>query len=49
MTSLTSGIEYMTQMKLSTEKNKNKPMDMENRLGAAKVEGEGMGWPGSLE
>ena len=33
-------------MNLSTEK---KLMDLENRLGLAKVEGEGVGWTGSLE
>ena len=33
-------------MNLSTEK---KLMHLENRLGVAKGEGEGMGWTGSLE
>ena len=35
----------MAQMKLSTEK---KIMDLENRLVAAKGEGEGVGWTGNL-
>ena len=35
----------MTQMNVSTEK---KITDMENRLVVAKVEGEGVGWTGSL-
>ena len=35
----------MTQMNLSTEK---KIMGLENRLGVAKGEGEGVGWTGSL-
>ena len=43
MISLTSGILYMTQRKLSTEK---KIMDLENRLMVDK--GEGVGWIGSL-
>ena len=35
----------MAQINLSTEK---KLMDLENRLVVAKVEGEGLGWIGSL-
>ena len=35
----------MAQMNLSTERNKL--MDMENRLVVAKAEGEGVGWTGS--
>ena len=35
----------MAQMNLSTEK---KIMDLENRLVVAKVDGEGVGWLGSL-
>ena len=42
---LISGIEYMAQMKFSTEK---KIMDLENRHVVAKGEGEGVGWIGSL-
>ena len=42
---LISGIEYMTQMNLSTEK---KHMDLENRLVVANGEREGVGWTGSL-
>ena len=45
MVSLTSGIKYTAHMNLSTEK---KLMDLENRLGVAKGEGEGVGWMGSL-
>ena len=45
MISLISGILYMAQMKLSTEK---KIMDLENRLVVAKGEQEGVGWIGSL-
>ena len=45
MISLISGVLYMAQMNLSTEK---KIMDMENRLVVAKGEGEGMGGTGSL-
>ena len=41
MISLISGISYIVQMNLSTEK---KIMDMENRLVVAKGEGEGVGW-----
>ena len=41
--SLISGIYYMSQMKLSTEK---KIVDLENRLVVAK--GEGVGWTGNL-
>ena len=37
----------MAQMNLSTE-NKNKLMDMENRLLVAKGEGDAMGWTGNL-
>ena len=36
----------MAQMNLSTEKKKN--MDLENRLGVAKGEGEGVAWTGNL-
>ena len=43
--SLISGIEYMAQMNLSTER---KIMDLENRLVVAKGEGEGVGWIESL-
>ena len=39
MLSLKSGIQYIAQMKLSTEK---KLMDLENRLVVAKGEGEGV-------
>ena len=35
----------MAQMNLSTEE---KLVDLKNRLGVAKGEGEGMGWTGSL-
>ena len=45
MISFTSGIQYMVQMNLSTEK---KNMDLENRLVVAKVEGDGVGGTGSL-
>ena len=45
MISLISGISYMAQMNLSTEK---KIIDMESRLGVAKGEGEGVGWTGNL-
>jgi len=45
MISLISGIYYMAQVNLSTEK---KIMDLENRLVVAKRE-EGVGWMGSLE
>ena len=45
MISLISGIQYMAQINLSTEK---KLMDLENRLMIAKGEGEGVGWTGSL-
>ena len=45
MISLISGIYYMAQMNLSSEK---KIMDMENRLVVAKVEGEGVGWTRNL-
>ena len=45
MISLISGMQYIAQMKLSTEK---KIMDLENRLVVAKVEAEGMGWMGTL-
>ena len=41
MISLISGIYYMAQVNLSTEK---KIMDLENKLVAAKGEGEGVGW-----
>ena len=43
--SLTSGIQYMSQTYLSTEKNL---MDLENRLVVAQGEREGVGWIGSL-
>ena len=43
MISLISGIQYMAQMNLSTEK---KVMDLENRLMVA--EGEEVGWTGNL-
>ena len=43
MISLISGIKYMAQMNLSTEK---KIMDMENRLVDPKGAGEGVGWTG---
>ena len=43
--SVISGILYMAQMNLSTEK---KIMNLENRLVVAKAEGEGMGWFESL-
>ena len=43
MISLISGIEYMAQTNLSTEK---KFMGLENRLVAAK--GKGAGWTGNL-
>ena len=42
---LTSGIQYMAQKNLSTEK---KLMDLQNRLVVAKGEGEGVVWTGSL-
>ena len=45
MIALISGIQYMPQMNFSTEK---KLMDLENRLGVAKGEGEGVGWTGNL-
>ena len=45
MISLTSGIKYTAHMNLSMEK---KLMDLQNRLGVAKGEGEGVGWMGSL-
>ena len=45
MTSLVSGIQYMAQMKLSTEK---KIMDLKNRLVVDKEDGVGMGWTWSL-
>ena len=45
MMSPISGIHYMVQMNLSTEK---KFMDLKNILVFAKVEGEGVGWTGSL-
>ena len=45
MISFISGIQYMAQMNLSTEK---KLMDLENRPVVAKGEGEGVGWTGSL-
>jgi len=45
MISLISGISYMAQMNLSTEK---KIMDMEDRLVVAEGQGEGVGWMGSL-
>ena len=45
MISLISGIYYMAQMNLSTEK---KIMDLENRHVVAQAEGEGVGWTGSL-
>ena len=47
MTSLISGIEYMAQMNISTEKE-FMHLDLENRLVVAKGEGEGVGWPGNL-
>jgi len=40
-----SGILYMEQRKLSTEK---KIMDLEDRVLVAKGEGKGVGWIGSL-
>ena len=43
--SLLSGIQYMAQINLSTDK---KLMDLENILVISKVEGEGVGWTGSL-
>ena len=43
MIPLISGIEYIVQMSLSTEK---KLMDLKNRLVVAKVEG--VGWTGNL-
>ena len=46
MISLISGIEYMAQTNLSTEK---KLMDLENRCVVTKGEGEGVRWTGSLE
>ena len=45
MISLISGIEYLAQMNLSTEK---KILDLENRLVVAKVEREGVGRTGNL-
>ena len=47
MMSLISGIKYMAQMNLSTEK---KLMNLENSFVVAKGEGEGegVGWIGSL-
>ena len=45
MVSLISGIYYMAEMNLSTEK---KIMDSENRLVVAKGEGKGVGWIGIL-
>ena len=45
MISLISGMSYMAQMNVSTEK---KIMDMENRLVIAKREGEGVGSTGNL-
>ena len=45
MVLLISGIKYMAQMNLSTEK---KIMDLEKRLVVTKGEGEGVGWTGSL-
>ena len=45
MISPTSGIQYVAQMNLSTEK---KIMNLENRLVVANGEGEGVGWIGSL-
>ena len=45
MISFISGIEYMAQTNLSTEK---KIMDVENRLVVTKGEGEGAGWIGNL-
>ena len=45
MISLISGILYMAQIKLSTEK---KLMDLENSLVVAKGQEEGVGWSGSL-
>ena len=45
MTSLITGILYLAQMNLSTEK---KIMDMENRLEVSQGEGEGVGWTGNL-
>ena len=44
MISLISGIKYMAQMNLSTEK---KLMDLKKRLEVAKGEGEGVGWTGN--
>ena len=45
MIALISGIKYMAQMYLSTEK---KLMDLENRFAVAKGEEVGMGWTGNL-
>ena len=45
MVSLISGIQYMAQMNLSTEK---KIMDLENRLVVPKREVEEVGWVGRL-
>ena len=45
MTSLITGILYLAQMNLSTEK---KIMDMEKRLGVAQSEGEGLIRTGNL-
>ena len=45
MISLISGIKYMAQMKLSTEK---KFIDLENRLVDMKREREGVWWTGNL-
>ena len=45
MRSLISGIKYMAQMNLSTEK---KILDLENRLMVAKGEEEGVGRTGNL-
>ena len=44
MISPISGIYYMAQMNISTEK---KTMDLENRLVVARGEGEGVGWMGA--
>jgi len=45
MIPLISGIKYIAQMNLPTEK---KIMDLEIRLVVAKVEREGVGWTGNL-
>ena len=45
MISLISGILYMAHINFPTEE---KLMDLKNRSAVAKVEREGVGWPGSL-